>query len=347
MAFAKRVALPGTAALYSKVGRARDSLLALRSRSSAPSEQELKSQWGRFRTAVDNHRELYNAEDLKRVAAGLKPVDRAFNSAAAQLDRPGTFSTRGAELRPTLAQLESGAFEPYFSALDVLREVTPGESRELVIDPAKLIRDSAIMTAASWPERTRDWVYVDLETSSIGVEFGEIIEFGAVRVSPEGEIVAEMNERFDMGSPEVREKLGTGAVAIHGISPDDIAGKRKFTDPAVQSEIRSILDGAVLVAHNAAFEWSWLALFLDGFIDSYMDEYGRQKDVVDSALFLKLLMRDKPNCKLESLVVGVDLDYENAHQAYDDALMTHRALTRLLDKVTEKKAPADYVIDWF
>lgn len=347
MAFAKRVALPGTAALYSKVERARDSLLALRSRSTAPSEQELKSQWGRFRTAVDHHRELYNAEDLKRVAGGLQPVDRAFNSAAAQLDRPGTFTTRGADLRPSLAQWESGAFLPYFAAVDVLREVAPGESEKLFTEPATLVRDAATLVAASWPDRSRDWVYVDLETTSIGVEFGEIIEFGAVRVNAAGDVVAEMNERFDMESEEVRSKLGTGAVAIHGISPEDIAGKRKFTDAAVQAEVRSILDGAVLVAHNAAFEWSWLALWLEGFVDSYMDEYGRQKDVVDSALLLKLLMRDKPNCKLESLVLGTELEYENAHQAYDDALMTYRALTRLLDKVSEKKAPADFIIDWF
>lgn len=185
-------------------------------------------------------------------------------------------------------------------------------------------------------DTTRDRVYLDLETTSFHPTTGEIIEIGIVRVNPQGEVVATVDERFDMEDKHFRDHVGTGPVDVHKIAPEDIRGKATFRDPEVQARLGEHLNDpdVILVAHNANFENAWLNHNLDGYQELHDPNSAeniagkraaaRIQDTRNLAMFLG---HNLPNTKLESFTQGNGVAYVDSHSAFPDAEMTWKALT--------------------
>jgi hypothetical protein len=123
----------------------------------------------------------------------------------------------------------------------------------------------------------KDFVFVDLECTSLDPVLGEIIEMGITRVNNKGEVVASHEELYDLEREAVRDKIGTGWVEGHKITPDMLKGKRKFSDPKTQADLAKHLNdpNVVLVAHNADFERAWLSEHLNGFVTANRTQTGR------------------------------------------------------------------------
>jgi DNA polymerase III subunit epsilon len=95
-------------------------------------------------------------------------------------------------------------------------------------------------------------IIFDTETTGLDPKQERIIEIGAV----------ELENRFPTGRtfhhyifPEGR-KVDPGALAVHGISDDDLAGKPLFS--AIADAFLEFVGEAKLVAHNAGFDKSFL-----------------------------------------------------------------------------------------
>lgn len=188
-------------------------------------------------------------------------------------------------------------------------------------------------------------IYYDLETTGIDPTMGEIIQIGIIRTDKDGNVVERIDETFGMENDEYRERFGTGPEDIHNISREMVKGKPKFSDPEVQERMKRILNDPdyVGVAYNDIFEHSWLSTHLEGFWDAHSQHSPetlrnegnpRQASLDPTTLFRSTIPR-REGSRLKHFAEYNDVDYENAHNAYADSEMMHRALVNFEKKLQE------------
>jgi DNA polymerase III subunit epsilon len=103
---------------------------------------------------------------------------------------------------------------------------------------------------AAAEELPRDLVFVDLETTGANAAYDRITEVGLVRVT-NGELVEEWSSLVHPECP-----IPAYIESFTGISNEMVADAPRFADIAAM--VRHKLDGAVFVAHNARFDYSFL-----------------------------------------------------------------------------------------
>lgn len=102
-------------------------------------------------------------------------------------------------------------------------------------------------------------VILDTETTGLFPEMGHrVVEIGAIRLENWQE-VGQINTLL-----QPKRKMEAKASQVNGITDDDLVGQPTFADVAV--ELLALLDGALLVAHNARFDADFLGmeLFIQG-----------------------------------------------------------------------------------
>ena len=95
-----------------------------------------------------------------------------------------------------------------------------------------------------------DLVFVDLETTGADPAYDRVTEVGLVRVR-DGELVEEWSSLVNPERP-----IPAYIEAMTSISDEMVAGAPRFAD--IAALVRQKLDGAVFVAHNARFDYSFL-----------------------------------------------------------------------------------------
>ncbi len=96
-------------------------------------------------------------------------------------------------------------------------------------------------------------VIIDTETTGLFPEMGHrVVEIGAVRLENWRE-VGQMNTLLNPGRP-----MDMDASRVNGITDADLAGKPAFAD--IAADLLPLLDGALLVAHNAEFDAGFLGM---------------------------------------------------------------------------------------
>jgi DNA polymerase-3 subunit epsilon len=93
-------------------------------------------------------------------------------------------------------------------------------------------------------------VFVDIETTGGSYRNSRVLEVAAIRVE-NGEIVKEFSTLVDPGT-----RIPPVITSITGITEHDIVGAPGFED--IADELLELLDGAVFVAHNVRFDYSFL-----------------------------------------------------------------------------------------
>jgi DNA polymerase-3 subunit epsilon len=96
----------------------------------------------------------------------------------------------------------------------------------------------------------QDLVFVDLETTGGNAAYDRITEVGIVRIK-NGELIDEWSSLVNPERP-----IPPYIEAFTGISDPMVAGAPRFAEVAAQ--VREKLQGAVFVAHNARFDYSFL-----------------------------------------------------------------------------------------
>jgi len=322
---------------------------------------ELAALWEEIRAAHIVERNAKQDSDIFQTKALKKGA-----ISKDEIKEEDIFNTRGVRSQAVLG-IDRGAFNPVFadddsmsaynrtlleSELSAWADITPLEARELFVQAAQpsdshLSFDERCVeifqtTGKTWKKNR---VFIDLETTALDPYLGEIIEIGIVVVNTQGEIIRKFDERFDLEREDVRDILGVGATHIHHIAPEDVVGKRKFSDPEVQKELGEILNdpAVVIVPHHAAFEHSHLSQHLDNYHAAHVKEsaesLGRREKTFqngvprtatsDTRVICTYLVRSARNTLEEFATTnGISQDEytETAHGAYADADMTRRAL---------------------
>ncbi|GHF72325.1 DNA polymerase III subunit epsilon [Streptomyces mashuensis] len=161
--------------------------------------------------------------------------------------------------------------------------------------------ESPIPWPAAYPE---GYAVVDVETTGLARD-DRIVSAAVYQLDARGRV---QDQWYTLVNPQ----RDPGPVWIHGLTTDVLEGAPLF--PEIAEEFGQRLEGRVLVAHNAAFDWSMIAR-----------EYARAKVTAPVRQRLCTIALSKelglplPNHKLESLAAHYGVVQQRAHHALDDA----------------------------
>ncbi|MCL8016019.1 DEDDh family exonuclease [Streptomyces sp. AS02] len=166
-------------------------------------------------------------------------------------------------------------------------------------------RATAASSPTAWPTAyPQGYAVVDVETTGLARD-DRIISAAVYRLDARGEVE---DHWYTLVNPE----RDPGPVWIHGLTSDVLESAPLFTD--IAEEFSARLDGRVLVAHNAVFDWQMIAR-----------EYARAERQAPVRQRLCTIALSKelglplPNHKLESLAAHFGVVQQRAHHALDDA----------------------------
>ncbi|WP_037668278.1 DEDDh family exonuclease [Streptomyces griseus] len=166
-------------------------------------------------------------------------------------------------------------------------------------------RTTAASSATQWPTAyPPGYAVVDVETTGLARD-DRIISAAVYRLDARGEVE---DHWYTMVNPE----RDPGPVWIHGLTSEMLEGAPLFGD--VAEEFAARLDGRVLVAHNAVFDWQMIAR---EYARAQCEAPVRQR--LCTIALSKELGLPLPNHRLESLAAHFGVVQRRAHHALDDA----------------------------
>jgi DNA polymerase III epsilon subunit-like protein len=202
--------------------------------------------------------------------------------------------------------------QPSPSASDGIAFASPGRKGELFTYGGPASRGTS---------HPHDGAYavVDVETTGFSPRQGDrVIEIAVARVDASGRVE---DEFATLINPEGRD---TGPVFVHGITNEAVAKAPTFAD--VVPELLARLDGAVVVAHNAAFEERFLAaeLMRAGHRSLRMPAL--------CSLWLGQQTFQTPNHKLGTLARHAGIPLVDKHAALGDVRAVAALLPQMIDR---------------
>ncbi|WP_433856353.1 TerD family protein [Streptomyces kronopolitis] len=149
-----------------------------------------------------------------------------------------------------------------------------------------------------------DWALVDVETSGLVARRDRVLSVAVVTMGPDGERTGEFSTLLNPG-------CDPGPVEVHGLTAERLRGAPEFGQ--VAGRIAAMLQGRVLVAHHAQFDYDFLA-----------HEFARadvRLPVARRLCTLALNRRVDPpteNLRLGTLAAHYGVPQHKAHDALDD-----------------------------
>jgi len=160
---------------------------------------------------------------------------------------------------------------------------------------------------------------VDIETNAGNAKDGQIIEIGAIKLK-NGKVLESYQSLVTAKSIPLKVQ------EITGITPDMLINAPSLKD--VLEEFKIFLEDDVFVAHNIDFDYKFIS-------DSF------KKYDLGKLLNRKLCTIQLAKGTIESKRYGLsylkdtlNIDVQNHHRAYDDALTTVEVFKKSLDKLT-------------
>lgn len=96
----------------------------------------------------------------------------------------------------------------------------------------------------------QDWALVDVETSGLRASRDRVLSVAVITVDRDG-------RQSGVFSTLVNPGCDPGPVAVHGITVERLSGAPAFAQ--VAERVAGMLNGRVMVAHNAQFDYDFLA----------------------------------------------------------------------------------------
>lgn len=166
-----------------------------------------------------------------------------------------------------------------------------------------------------------DYVVFDVETTGFSPQNDRLTEIGAVRYSG-----GKAGESFDtFVNPHM--PIPSKVVELTGITdemvktaPDENVAVRQFLD---------FCDGAVLVAHNAGFDISFISAACKRCGFDFNPTY------IDTVVMSRSLLPNLKNHKLDTVAKALELGDFNHHRACDDAAILAGIFDRLIEQLRE------------
>lgn len=197
-----------------------------------------------------------------------------------------------------------------------LQEALPLESTDRFVYEISLAdlglgeAEVAVLTSAG------SLCFLDFEATGLDPTADNLIEAGAVRIDPG-------NRKAKIFNSLIRTELVLTPFIqrLTGIEQDDVRTAPEAME--VSPALDAFIGDASVVAHNAAFERSWL--------ERAVEPRFRDHQFLDTVELLALVYPDAPNMKLDTFCRRA-LGRAERHRALDDALDTLRVVVRILEE---------------
>lgn len=182
---------------------------------------------------------------------------------------------------------------------------------------------SLVTDAVNSSDYAFDWALVDVETSGLVARQHRVLSVAVITLGPNGEKTGEFSTLLDPG-------CDPGPVEVHGLTRERLAGAPTFDQ--VAGRIGAMLQDRVLVAHNAEFDYDFLA-----------HEFARARmwlPVTQRLCTLALNRRVDPpteDLRLGTLASHYGVTQIQAHDALDDT----RVLAGVLQATLREAARLD------
>lgn len=182
-------------------------------------------------------------------------------------------------------------------------------------DPRFAWRDGSLCTVdpLATPLSEASFVIFDLETTGTSSKEGGITEFGAVKVQG-GEVVEKFNTLVNPGF-----EISPFVVRLTGITNEMVAGAPTVSEALPFFE--ELIEGSVLVAHNAPFDCGFVEAARGGKLNN---------PVLDTLRLARTLVPGLKRYRLASLALHLGVRQVPNHRALSDAAATAEVFVKLL-----------------
>lgn len=148
-------------------------------------------------------------------------------------------------------------------------------------------------------------VFVDIETTGGSYRNSRVLEVAAIRFE-NGEIVKEFSTLLDPGT-----RIPTVITSITGITERDIIGAPGFEE--IADELLEVLDGAVFIAHNVRFDYSFLKQEFAMIGTTFLPR------LLCTVRLSRYLYSEQQGHSLEKLIARHSIPVLERHRALEDA----------------------------
>jgi len=175
-------------------------------------------------------------------------------------------------------------------------------------------------------------VILDTETTGLNPALGHrVVEIGAVRLE-NGQTVAEFSQLIYPDRP-----MDAKASAVNGISDADLRSQPRFSN--IAPDLLRLLDGALLVAHNAAFDAGFIGQ--EFFIAGYAPDPALQQPILPNPWLCTLTLARNffyfGSNSLSNVALKLGVRMGHAHRALADVYMTAEILKRMVRDLDKKQ----------
>jgi DNA polymerase-3 subunit alpha (Gram-positive type) len=189
---------------------------------------------------------------------------------------------------------------------------------------AYMIDDSvnATINSDDTPLDGATFVHFDLETTGLSAKYDRIIEFGAVKVINGTEV--ERLQTFI--NPKI--EISDFTTSLTGITNNDV--RNAPTINVALAKITKFIDGCILVAHNAQFDYEFLNQAM------IANKYGPLKNpVLDTLPLARLVYPHLKSFSLGSVANNLSIPYDemSAHRADYDAFVLKQVFDYIYTKI--------------
>ena len=161
------------------------------------------------------------------------------------------------------------------------------------------------------------WVVVDVETTGTDPQTDRMLSVAALALSPDATVVDTMSTLLNPG-------VDPGPTHIHGLTAATLAGAPQFDD--IRADLTAVLRGRTLVAHNADFDYGFLAAEAGRGVATALPV----EDLLCTVELAAILDLGLSNLKLAALAEHYGVDQCRPHDALDDARVLARIFQRML-----------------
>jgi len=165
-------------------------------------------------------------------------------------------------------------------------------------------------------------VVVDVETSGFRPGLARVISLAALTLDQDGQVEQSVVSLLNPG-------VDPGPTHVHGLTAAMLEDQPQFAD--IASDVVELLRGRTLVAHNAAFDYAFLAA------EAEIADVELPIDTVMCTVELaRRLELGIANLRLQTLAEHWGVAQLRPHDAFDDALVLSRVLTPALARAHKR-----------
>lgn len=232
---------------------------------------------------------------------------------------------------PAIAVTDHGVAQAFPEAMDTVESLVDREDEDnpeafkvIYGTEAYFVNDmiSAVVGKAEQSFSTGTFVCFDLETTGLSAAKEVMTEIGAVKIQ-NGSVVETFSTFVNPQRP-----IPSKITELTGIT-DDMVKNAPFEDTALKDFYDFCGEDAILVAHNAPFDTS----FLRAAANRCGVEYNYTS--IDTVAICRAILKDIKNCKLDTVAKYLRLGSFNHHRACDDAEILSRIFLSLVGRLTD------------